>query len=158
MAITSIPGSWFNKYRGLSTDPKPYTYVPNGSEFMELDTGKEFKFDAQNRKWIPWSQASGGSGGSGSGQAQGGGTTASIALSGVWSGNDPYTQTVTVTGYTVTANTRADIMADDSVVDQMVADGVDTIYIENDNGVLTAYAVGGKPSGAYNITVVLSEV
>ena len=41
---------------------------------------------------------------------------------------------------------------------EMVAEGVDTIYIENDNGVLTAYAVGGKPSGAYNITVVLSEV
>lgn len=155
MAITSIPGSWFNKYRGLSTDPKPYTYVPNGSEFMELDTGKEFKFDAQNTKWIPWSQASGGSGG---GQTQGDGQPVSIILSGTWVGNDPYTQPVTVTGYQVTANTRADIMADDSVVDQMVADGVGTIYIENDNGVLTAYAVGGKPSGAYNITVVLSEV
>ena len=156
MAITSIPGSWFNKYRGLSTDPKPYTYVPNGSEFEEIDTGKAFRFDAQNKRWVPWSQASGGSG-SGS-QSQGDGQTVSISLSGGWAGNDPYTQAVTITGYTVTANTRADIMADDAVIEQMVNDGVDTIYIENDNGVLTAYAIGGKPSGAYNLTVILTEV
>ena len=156
MAITSIPGSWFNKYRGLSTDPKPYTYVPNGSEFMELDTGKEFKFDAQNRKWIPWSQACGGS--SGSGQSQGSGTTVHIALSGNWSGNDPYTQPVTITGYATSANTRADIMPDDSIAEQMINDGVETIYIENDNNVFTAYAIGGRPSSAYNLTVVLTEV
>ena len=156
MAITSIPGSWFNKYRGLSTDPKPYTYVPNGSEFEEIDTGKAFRFDAQNKRWVPWSQASGGSG-SGS-QSQGDGQAVSISLSGGWTGNDPYTQAVTITGYTVTANTRADIMADDAVIEQMVNDGVDTIYIENDNGVLTAYAIGGKPSSAYNLTVILTEV
>ena len=156
MAITSIPGSWYNQYIGLSTDPKPYTYVPNGSEFEELDTGKAFKFDAENRQWRPWSKASGGSGGSD--QSQSGGTTMSVTFSGNWTGNDPYTQPVTVTGYTVTANTRADIMADDAVIDQMLNDGVDTIYIENDNGVLTAYAVGGKPSTVYNLTVVLTEV
>ena len=156
MAITYIPGSFFNKYRGLSSDAKPYTYVPNGSEFAEIDTGKEFRYDAQNKRWVPWSQVSGGSGSGG--QSQESGQTVSISLSGGWTGNDPYTQPVTVTGYTVTANTRADIMADDAVIEQMVEDGVDTIYIENDNGVLTAYAIGGRPSSAYNLTVILTEV
>jgi len=156
MAITSIPGSWYNEYIGLSTDPKPYIYVPNGSEFEELDTGKAFKFDAENRQWRPWSKASGGSGGSGGSQSDT--ITVNVSLTGGWEGNDPYTQVVTITGYETTPNTRVDIVADDTVIQQMVDDGVDTIYIENDNNVFTAYAVGGKPSTSYNLTVVLTEV
>lgn len=154
--VTMIPGSFKNEYYGLSTDDKPYTYVPNGSKFNELDTSAEYLFDAQNRRWVKQAKVSGGSGGSE--QTQGEGTRANISLPGAWTGNDPYTQPVTITGYTVTANTRADIVQSDAIIEQMLSDGVDTIYIENDNGIFTAYAIGGRPSTAYDLTIVLTEV
>lgn len=37
--------------RGLSTDSKP-TSVPNGSSFIEIDTGKGYLFDEENKQWI----------------------------------------------------------------------------------------------------------
>ncbi len=36
--------------RGLSTDTKPTT-CPNGSTFVEMDTGKVYIFDAENAQW-----------------------------------------------------------------------------------------------------------
>lgn len=63
-----------------------------------------------------------------------------------WSGSDPYTQTVTLSGYTVTANTRVDIACDYNALNAMAADGVTTLYFENSNGTITAYSVGAAPS------------
>lgn len=63
-----------------------------------------------------------------------------------WSGSDPYTQTVTLSGYTVTANTRVDIACDYNTLNAMAADGVTTLYFENSNGTITAYSVGAAPS------------
>lgn len=63
-----------------------------------------------------------------------------------WSGSDPYTQTVTLSGYTVTANTRVDIVCDYNALNAMAADGVTTLYFENSNGTITAYSVGAAPS------------
>lgn len=37
--------------RGLSTDTKPED-VPNGSSFLEMDTGEVFMFDAKNKIWL----------------------------------------------------------------------------------------------------------
>ena len=42
--------------RGLSSDIKPTDFVDgarviNGSVFIEIDTGKGFFFDEQNKKW-----------------------------------------------------------------------------------------------------------
>lgn len=41
--------------RGLSTDPKPETIgdnkVGNGSLFIEMDTGKIYFYDLQNKQW-----------------------------------------------------------------------------------------------------------
>ena len=51
-----------------------------------------------------------------------------------------------------------DLLADSDTVAQMIADGVDEIYIENDDATLTAYAIGGKPSAAMTIQAVFSEV
>jgi len=40
-------------YRGLSTgDDKPTDGVPNGSDFLEMDTGKTWYFDAENGEWL----------------------------------------------------------------------------------------------------------
>lgn len=38
------------RLRGLSTDTKP-TDVPNGSEFREMDTGKDFMYDEESGDW-----------------------------------------------------------------------------------------------------------
>lgn len=41
----------FKALRGLSTDEKP-TDVGNGSEFIEMDTGKLYRFDGENGAWL----------------------------------------------------------------------------------------------------------
>lgn len=41
--------------RGLSTDTKPQEFagkkIDNGSVFIEIDTGKVFMFDLENKQW-----------------------------------------------------------------------------------------------------------
>lgn len=53
------------EFAGLSTDAKPTIWseknVDNGSTFIEIDTGKIYKYDLQNKRWIV--QDGGGSGG-----------------------------------------------------------------------------------------------
>ena len=39
------------EFRGLSTDEKPVESVGNGSIFIEIDTGKVFLYDAENKVW-----------------------------------------------------------------------------------------------------------
>ena len=46
--ITTINEKTY-EIRGLSTDPKPMEWVGNGSIFIEMDTGKVFMFDEQNK-------------------------------------------------------------------------------------------------------------
>ena len=46
--ITTINEKTY-EFRGLSTDEKPVERVGNGSVFIELDTGKVFIFDEQNK-------------------------------------------------------------------------------------------------------------
>jgi hypothetical protein len=46
--ITTINEKTY-EFRGLSTDKKPTERVGNGSIFIEMDTGKVFMFDEQNK-------------------------------------------------------------------------------------------------------------
>jgi len=39
-------------YNGLEDDTKPTEGVRNGSVFIEMDTGKTYKFDEENQTWI----------------------------------------------------------------------------------------------------------
>ena len=48
--ITTINEKTY-EFRGLSIDEKPIERVGNGSVFIELDTGKVFIFDEQNKTW-----------------------------------------------------------------------------------------------------------
>ena len=53
---------------GLSTDSKPTTtveglYIPNGSVYTEVDTGKTYMFDKENVTWYEVSIGGGGGGG-----------------------------------------------------------------------------------------------
>jgi hypothetical protein len=50
-----------NEYYGLSGDVKPLGTPLNGRKFTEMDTSKEYRFDAENQQWL---QQSGGGGGS----------------------------------------------------------------------------------------------
>lgn len=38
------------EFRGLSTDTKPEN-ATNGAIFIEIDTGKVYLYDAQNKQW-----------------------------------------------------------------------------------------------------------
>lgn len=46
----------------LSTDTKPVKNISNGSVLYEMDTGKNFKFDAENSVWHEVPNSGGGSG------------------------------------------------------------------------------------------------
>ena len=50
-----------------------------------------------------------------------------------WTGADPYTQVVTISGATITSNTKVDIQADATAYAQIVNDGVSALFIENNN-------------------------
>ena len=41
------------QYEGLSTDTKP-TDVPNGSRFLEMDTGDVYMYDADSSAWLQY--------------------------------------------------------------------------------------------------------
>lgn len=69
----------------------------------------------------------------------------SISLSSSWSGSGPYSQTVTVTGATVTADSKVDIQLTAAQIASLIAAGVTGLLIENNNGTLIAWAVGASP-------------
>lgn len=73
-----------------------------------------------------------------------------------WTGSDPYTQTVSIRGST--ANTKVDIQPSEEVYDQLVADNVGYLAINNVDGTLTAVAKGGKPSVDLTVQVTYNNV
>ena len=79
-------------------------------------------------------------------------------LTASWTGSDPYTQTVTISGSTITVNTKVDIQPSEEVYDQLVADNVGYLAIKNVNGTLTAVAKGGKPSVDLTVQVTYNSV
>lgn len=58
----------------------------------------------------------------------------------------------------VNENDKIDVQPDNTVINQMLNDGVVAIYFENENGVVTAYSVGAKPTADLTVQVTLSEV
>ena len=68
-----------------------------------------------------------------------------------WVGSGPWTQTVTVTGATVYKNSMVSLQPDATVYTQMATDGTAAIFVENNDGTLTAKAIQKKPTA--NITV-----
>ena len=99
----------------------------------------------------------GGGGGGGSTYIPTFGSLATISTGTSWSGDDPYTSTVTLTGYTVTGNTMVSVLPSTDVVEQMAEDGITNIFITNNNGTLTATAVGAAPTAAMTLQVLCTE-
>ena len=80
-----------------------------------------------------------------------------VTLSTNWTGDaSPYTQTVTISG--TTANSKVDLQPDATSISQMAEDGTVALYIANDNGTLTANAVGEKPTVELTIQATITEV
>ena len=74
-----------------------------------------------------------------------------------WLGSEsPYSQTVT--GLGTTANSKVDIQIDTAAYNTMVDSGTGAIYVANDNGTITAYALGDKPTADITVQVAISEV
>lgn len=85
--------------------------------------------------------------------------TGSVTLAAAnWTGSGPYTQTVTVTGATVTADSKVDIQPDATAIQQMISDDVFALFIENNSGVLTAYAIGAALTVNVTVQVTVMEV
>lgn len=82
--------------------------------------------------------------------------TTTLTASG-WSGTaSPYTQRVTVTGGKATS--QVNVQGDATAIQQMLDDGTNAIYIANNNGIFTAYAVGGKPTANLSIQMTVYDV
>lgn len=85
------------------------------------------------------------------------GSLATVSLGTTWAGDGPYTSTVTVTGYTVTANTMVSILPTSGVIHHMIEDGVTNLFITNTNGTLTATAVGSGFTSTVTLQVLCTE-
>ena len=81
-----------------------------------------------------------------------------VSISATWSGTGPYTQTVTVTGASITANSMVDLQPTAAQLNQLVEDGVTAMTVENSNGTLTLTALGEMPSAAMVMQATVTEV
>ena len=109
---------------------------------------------------LPFIFGNGGGGGSARGEGAfipSFGTLATVSTGTSWSGDNPYTSTVTLTGYTVTGNTMVSVLPSSDVIEQMAADGTTNIFISNNNGTLTATAIGAAPTAAMTLQVLCTE-
>ena len=82
--------------------------------------------------------------------------TGVLELTETWEGAGPYTQAVTIPD--TTANSKIDLQPDAATLSQLSSDGVQSLWIENDDGALTAYALGAAPTAALSVQYTKTEV
>lgn len=81
----------------------------------------------------------------------------SLSLTASWEDHGTYfTQALTFAG--MPANGKVDLQPDYATINQLINDGVTSLYVENTNGVLTAYATGAAPTAALTIQCTITEV
>lgn len=84
-------------------------------------------------------------------------TLGSVSLSAAWSDADPiFSQPVTVQN--ASTNSKIDLQPDETLLQAMIADGVTALWIENNNGVLTAKCLGAALSAAHTVQCTITEV
>jgi hypothetical protein len=77
---------------------------------------------------------------------------------GSWAGSNPWYMSVGVTGTSVFSNSIVSILPDYNTFNRMVADGTAAIYIANNNGSLTAYAILNRPNADIVVSCQVSEI
>lgn len=83
--------------------------------------------------------------------------SAEILLSVDWDGQAPnFSQPISID--LANENTKIDLACENDVYAALAADGVEMLYITNINGVLTAHAVGNKPSTELRVQATIVEV
>ena len=83
--------------------------------------------------------------------------TGSLSLTESWENHVTYfTQALTFAG--MPANGKVDLQPDYATINQLIDDGVTSLYVENTDGVLTAYATGAAPTAALTIQCTITEV
>lgn len=78
-----------------------------------------------------------------------------VTLQTGWSSSEPFTKSFSITG--VTANTKIDIIADSTLFNAMIQQSIRALWIQNNNGSLTAYALGSKPTSVLTFDCELTE-
>lgn len=80
-----------------------------------------------------------------------------VTLNTTWtaSGNN-YTKAVAISG--VTANSKIDVQPDAAVIARLAEDGVTALYFANNNGSVSAVAVGAMPTSIITVQVTITEV
>ena len=73
-----------------------------------------------------------------------------------WSGEGTFTQSVIISE--ATANSKVDLQPDSVAIEQLINDGTSALYINNDNGAFTAYAIGEKPTVDLTLQATIVEV
>lgn len=83
---------------------------------------------------------------------------ASVTLTAAgWTGAaSPYAQTITLSGIAV--NSKVDIQMDATVLGVILDSGTSALWIENNNGTLTAKAMGKKPNADMAVQVMITEI
>lgn len=82
----------------------------------------------------------------------------SIVVSSEWTGRvSPYTQVVTVTGAAVTAASKVDLQLTAEQSAFLAEAGVGGLLVENNEGVLTLYAVGNAPPLSFIVQCTVAE-
>ena len=81
----------------------------------------------------------------------------SLSLTASWEDHETYfTQALTFAG--MPANGKVDLQPDYATINQLIDDGVTSLYVVNTGGVLTAYATGAAPTAALTIQCTITEV
>lgn len=69
-----------------------------------------------------------------------------------------YSQVCTMQYATIDEYSKVDVQPNASVISQMITDGTYSLYIENNGGILSAIAVGGRPSVDITLQCAITEV
>lgn len=129
--------------------PSTSTVGAVGMLYMDTDTGDMYKCVATASGVYTWV-------GFGSPSASVTKISDVTLLSAGWVGNaSPYSQIVTISG--VTENSRVDLAP--SVEQLAIFHNKDLAFVtENEDGIVTVYAIGQKPENDYTIQVNITEV